>query len=103
MVDTCLQLCDHHIFMTTKLSGGICQALPSGPLAISIGLSENIFIQLIRNDKRKCQKKTMWALICLILVHKVYSIATDSFDVTLVYEDSKYNQAHKVVLATSSA
>ena len=45
----------------------------------------------------------MWALICLILVHKVYSIATDSFDVTLVYEDSKYNQAHKVVLARSSA
>ena len=35
MVDTCLQLCDHHIFMTTKLSGGICQALPSGLLAIS--------------------------------------------------------------------
>ena len=45
----------------------------------------------------------MWALICLILVHKGYSIATDSFDVTLVYEDSKFNQAHKVVLATSSA
>ena len=45
----------------------------------------------------------MCALICLILVHKVYSIATDSFDVILVYEDSKYNQAHKVVLATSSA
>ena len=71
-------------------------------LPFPIGLSENIFIQLIRNDKRKCQKKTMWALICLILV-QVYSIATDSFDVTLVYEDSKYNQAHKVVLATSSA
>ena len=45
----------------------------------------------------------MWALICLILVHKGYSIATDSFDVTLVFEDSKFNQAHKVVLATSSA
>ena len=44
----------------------------------------------------------MCALICLILVHKVYSIATDSFDVTLVYEDSKYNQAHKVILATPS-
>ena len=71
-------------------------------LPFPIGLSENIFIRLIRNDKRKCQKKTMWALICLILV-QVYSIATDSFDVTLVYEDNKYNQAHKVVLATSSA
>ena len=41
--------------------------------------------------------------ICLILVHKGYSIATDSFDISLVYEDSKYNQAHKVVLATLSA
>ena len=45
----------------------------------------------------------MWSLICLFLVHKGYSIATDSFDVTLVYEDRKFNQAHKVVLATSSA
>ena len=45
----------------------------------------------------------MWALICLILLHKGYSIATESFDVTLVYEDRKCNQAHKVVLATSSA
>ena len=27
MVDTCLQLYDHHIFMTTKLNGVICQAL----------------------------------------------------------------------------
>ena len=45
----------------------------------------------------------MWVLICLILVHKVNSIATDSFDVTLVFEDSKFNQAHKVVLATSIA
>ena len=44
----------------------------------------------------------MWVLICLILVHKVNSIATDYFDVTLVFEDSKFNQAHKVVLATSS-
>ena len=28
-------------------------------LPFPIGLSENIFIRLIRNDKRKCQKKTM--------------------------------------------
>ena len=82
------------------MSGGICQARVTVWSSCHFQLG---FIQLIRNDKRKCQKKTMWALICLILVHKVYSIATDSFDITLVYEDSKYNQAHKVVLATSSA
>ena len=64
----------------------------------------NVFVQC-RDDQEmfliiwKMTRTTLWAWFNLLSSQN----RADYFDVTLVDDDSKYNLAHKVVLATSSA
>ena len=85
--------CAHYILMNTKLSRGIRHL--SGPLAISIWVKIFSF-KLIINDKKNAKEDFVGQFVLSSSYTRL--ISTDSSD---VHEDIKYNQAHKVVLATS--